>query len=249
MIYREYLVMRKAVAWFVGITAAIDLLAIVLPQRGIVKVEYSSIALTGCIFAALFAAIFGVALGNCSRGAARVLWVLPVERWKLALQLIAVDLAGVTTVFALVCGIDLALTMALVRPLQLTGSVDAADIAVILGLTYAIYGCCALAGIFFRRIPYGGFLATPVLIIWMMLAQSHRAIGAILRAPIVANPIAVFNTVMAIESRQEHGYAIDAVTASLQWLGTTWEAPVLIAIAIVTCAIAVAAWQRVEVIS
>jgi hypothetical protein len=76
----------------------------------------------------------------------------------------------------------------------------------------------------------------------------NSALGALLRAPIVANPVAVSNTTMALEGWEQYRYTLDTVSTSLQWLGTAWETPVLIALTIVTCGIAIALWQRAEAI-
>lgn len=251
MIYREYLVMRKALAWFAGIALAIMLINVVLLHKGDARMDHESIAVQSGCFAAIFAWIFGVALGNSSREAAHVLWVLPAKRWKLALQIVGIGLAGATIAFA--CEYVLSLLFLVLAGLrfkaELVGTLSFADIALALALAYATYGSSALVGMLGRRMPYCGLLAAPALILWMTVAQSQSALGAILRAASVANPFAVFNTALAISSRQHHGSAVDSVSSSLQWLGTTWETPVLLALAIATCGLAVLRWQRAQVIS
>jgi len=250
MIYREYLVMRKGLAWYAGAVLVLAVISLVPFRVGGVSLDGADIAFTSGVFAGLFAWIFGVALGNGSREAARVLWVLPTERWKLALQVIAVDLAGTTVAFAF----EYAITLVVVALISLhfrteIHGVRGADIMLALALTYATYGWGALVGMCGRRIAYSGLVAAPALAIWLTVAESPSRIGAILRVPIVANPFAVFNTTIAIRSWEQQRYAIDRVSSSMHWLGTTWEMPVLFAIAAATCTLTVVLWQRAQVIS
>jgi hypothetical protein len=251
MIYREYLVMRKALAWYGGIVLVLMLSNFIWHGTGDVRVSYGTVAAQSGSFAAIFAWIFGVALGNGSREAARVLWVLPASRLKLALQLIAVDLAGITVAFA--CEYAATLLLFLFAGLrvraELQGTFDAGYILLSLALAFAVYGWSAVVGMLGRRMPYCGIIAAPALAIWLTIAQSPATIGAILRAPIVANPIAVFNTSIALYAWHHQHAALDAVSTSLLWLGTTWETPVLAAIAVATCGLAVVLWQRAEAIT
>ncbi len=246
MIYREYLVMRKAIAWFAGIVL-VFMLIIPAASHSDVGVEinamrYAEIANGAAWLAAIFASIFGVALGNASREAARVLWVLPAPRWKLALQVIAVDLSGATVAFACVCALYLAVAR-LRFGWNLYGTPSATDITMALATVYATYGWSALIGMLGRRMSYAGIIALPFLMIWMILAQSQSAATAILRAALAANPFAVYNAgLVAVSSA-----GLDA-WPSLQWLGTQ-ATPALFAIAVVTCGLAVALWQRAQVIN
>jgi membrane-bound metal-dependent hydrolase YbcI (DUF457 family) len=239
MIYREYLVIRKALAWFAGVLAIVLVLVALSWRNG--TSDYAGITVTSGWLAMLFASIVGVALGNGSREAARVLWVIPTERWKLALQVIAVDLAGVSVAFVLAFA-GQGLTM------NMRGTVGAADIVMAVVMAYAVYGWSAVLGMLGRRMAYCGVISLPVLIAWFSAAQSPNALGGVLRAPVLANPLAVFNTTLAINGWQNHHFSLDPVSLSLQWLGTSWETPVLVAISAATCAVAVAVWQRAEAI-
>jgi hypothetical protein len=245
MIYREYLVMRKALAWFAGLLLAIMLIVLTFSKS--TSIGYAGIANGSGWLAAIFASIFGVALGNGSREAARVLWVLPTQRWKLALQVIAVDLVGTTVAFAWVY--LLSLTFAgLHFGVKILGALSATDMAMALATAYGAYGWSTIAGMLGRRMAYCGIIALPALMIWMILAQSQIALGTILRAPIVANPFAVYNAGLILEGWSHHRFTLDPIASSLQWLGTAWEMPVLVAIAVGTCGLAVALWQRSEAI-
>ena len=241
MIYREYLVMRKALAWFTGLLAFLLITQFTM-QKGVIRSDYTGIAVTAAWLAAIFASIFGVALGNASRDAARVLWVLPEARWKLALQLIAVDLAGTTVAFVIAF-------IGVRYSAELRTEPGTPPIAMALAMTYAAYGCSAFAGMIGRRMAYCGIFALPALLMWANIAQSQLALGRVLRAPIILNPFVVFNTGLALRVWERRPLHSDPVTASLLWLGTTWETPVLIAIAVMTCAVAVVLWQRAEAIN
>jgi hypothetical protein len=248
MIYREYLVMRKALVWFAGITVLIELLDLLFPPKGLQKVPWDDVVVTAGVFAACFAWIFAVALGNGSRQAARVLWVLPAERRKVALQVIAVDFAGIVAAFIWFCAIDVLMLAVPSEKAQLRGPLTGSAAAFVLTGIFAIYGWGALVGIIGRRMPYAAIIATPALAIWLTIAEQKFAISPIFRAPILANPFAVINTRTALQAWQEHHWAIDIVSRQLIWLGTTWETPVLAAITIATCGLAILLWQRAQVI-
>lgn len=251
MIYREYLVMRKAIAWYAIVLLALMLLQVITMRKTGATINFGNAVSTAGVLAAFFAWIFGVALGNASREAARVLWVLPAERWKLALQLIGVDLIGVTVAFA--CEFAIMLLLIALASLRFKVGIlitdSANEIILMLALVYATYGWSALLGMVVRRVPYCALISAPALAIWMTLAESHNTIGAMLRAPIVVNPIATVNTFIAVDAYRQSHAGLDAVSTSLLWLGTTWETPVLFAVALVTCAAAVVLWQRAQTIS
>jgi hypothetical protein len=239
MIYREYLVMRKALAWFAAIVVAI-MLIVPYARDGIAvsfdnAIGFAEITNGAGWLAAIFASIFGVALGNGSREAARVLWVLPTARRQLALQVIAVDLVGTTVAFACVFAFFPAVAWLRFR-MNLHGALSATDIAMTLAMVYGTYGWSALVGMLGRRMAYGGIIALPLLMIWMIFALSQIPVATILQSLAIANPFAVYNAGLHAMS-------------PLQWLGTAWTTPVLVAIAVVTCGLAVALWQRAEVIT
>jgi hypothetical protein len=248
MIYREFLVMRKALAWFAAVLLALIVTGLASKAIRIAPVtEVPDIGPTSGYLAAIFASIFGVALGNGSREAARILWVLPAARWKLALQVIGVDLAGTTVAF--VCAYAIILSLFVLAGLHVRanmfGTVDASRIIMALAMAYATYGWSALVGMLGRRMAYSGIIALPALMIWMSLVQQVP----ILRTVSVANPFIVFNAAQLLKWREQHRFSLDPTTSSLQWLGSFWETPVLFAIALVTCGLAVALWQRAQAIN
>lgn len=254
MIRREYLVMRKALAWYACIAFALVLLNFTGTHMAAMEggiFDYGTVVMTAGVFSAVFAWIFGVALGNGSREAASVLWLLPQPRWKVALQLIAVDLAGVTAAYVIECALMLAFfAFASLRSgVQIHGAAAASGVFLTLALAYAMYGWSALIGMLGRRVPYCGLLAAPALAAWLTIAEAHARIADVLRGVAVANPIAVFNTAIAFSAHQQYRNSLDGVSRSLQWLASGWEAPVLIAISIATCGLAVILWQRAETIA
>lgn len=250
MIYRELLVMRKALAWFAGVLFTL-LLLMFFASKGSQKADIAGIVTGSGWFATIFASIFGVALGNASREAARVLWVLPLERWKLASQIIVVDLIGTAAAYAVACALMLAfLGLATLRvQVDLHGALSVAGVLMPLAMAYAVYGWSALIGMLARRVAYAGVIALPALMIWMALAHSDGTLGAILRLPIVADPLAVFNAALVLDGWTRHHFALNALTQSLQWLGTTWGTPVLLTTTVATCALAVVLWRRAQVLS
>jgi hypothetical protein len=249
MIYREYLWIRRTFAWFMPALLGIIVIGLIgnMIQMTPSEFDYASIGVDASWIAAIFASICGVALGNNSREPAPLLWVLPAPRWKLAIQIISVDLAATTVAFTCVYVGELACLM-LADPHVRLGAVPVASIVTSLAMTYAAYGWSAIAGMLGRRTAYFGIISLPTLMIWMILAQSNNTLGAILRAPIVANPFAVFNADLALRTAADHRVTLDAPAMSLQWLSTIWGTPVLLAIAVATCGLAVILWQRAQVI-
>ncbi len=258
MIYREFLVMRKAVLWFVGITIAAMLIMVIVQlaqsHGGTLSTDLDELQVPVAWVVTVFAAIFGVALGNASRGPARVLWVLPVERWKQALQMFAVDALGIIAAYAGVFAgsILFFLIMGLFEPVRIRGSIDWAGVGQSLLFVYAVYGWSVMVGTIGRRVAYCGLASLPLLLFWLMFAQAGGTFGRLLRAPIAANPYAVYQVSLSLEHarifvglQSNH----DVLSQSLFWMGTTWEVPLLVMTALLTCGIAMLLWQRAEAIN
>jgi hypothetical protein len=201
MIYREQLVMRKALMWYFIVVFAMCAWTTLWLWGQSTPDSHSSTDLsmiTPAIAwsASVFPAIFGVALGNGSRDASRVLWTLPAARWVFALRTIAVDLGA--TVVAFAGTFAFAVLVFVVRGLhehtELRGSIDWPAVVTAVVFLFAVYGFSALAGMLGRRVAYLGIAAYPILLVWWALSRSPSPIGQMLRVPVILNPIAVYDT-------------------------------------------------------
>ena len=250
--------MRRAVLWFVGVTTAAMLIMVIVQvsqsRSGTLSTDLDELQVPVGWVVTVFAAIFGVALGNASRGPARVLWVLPVERWKLAVQTFAVDAVGIVAAYAgvFVGSILFFLIMGLFVPVQVRGSIDWGGVGQSLLFVYAVYGWSAMVGTIGRRVAYCGLASLPLLLFWLMFAGAGGIFGRLLRAPIAANPYAVYQ--ISLELRHARTFVgiqsnPDRLLQSLFWIGSSWEAPVLVMIGLLTCGIAMLLWQRAEAIN
>jgi hypothetical protein len=254
MIYREFLVMRKALLWYFGILIGLWIagLALTITQQhtGDNNTDLGSIAVGGAWAVCVFAAIFGVALGNASREPARVLWVLPLERWKSALSVLAVDALGVAIAFvgSTILAVSFFLVLGLFLPSHLRGSIDWNVTFQSLLFVYAVYGWSAVVGMIGRRVAYVGIASLPLLLMWMMFGSMGGVFGTALRAPIAANPFAVYTSGFLVASPHEAPH-LGTIGQSLLWMANGWETPILAATALVACAIAVVLWQRSEVLA
>jgi hypothetical protein len=250
MIYRELLVMRKALTWYFIVVFALCVWAVFWLWSYATPGSHSSIDvgfITGPIAwsVSVFPAIFGVALGNGSREASRVLWTLPVARWVFALRTIAVDLGAIVVAFAgtFVLALLVFAAQGLRQPVELRASIDWASVATAIAFLFALYGWAALTGMLGRRVPYLGIAAYPFLLVWWIFSNARGPIGDLLRTPLILNPAAVFATVGY--RRPDLGALGNAVVS----LGPAWQFSTLAAIFVLTCAASVYLWQRAEVVS
>jgi hypothetical protein len=231
VIYRQLLVMRKALLWYAGIIVAIAAIFIVniVMRETLMCGQNSSLSgllLVSSATAVIFPAIYGVGLGNASREGARVFWVLPQGRLRSALALICADCLGsiaalaitfVATVVIMYVGIAIQHTDCVVAK-----DLNAENVAVALGFPLSVYGWTALTGMLLRRVAYMGIVFLPVGLLWFSFSHVKNEFGALLRSIAFANP---FNMLWPM--------------APLQLWG----------IAIVTLAVAIALWQRAEVVA
>lgn len=231
MIYRQLLVMRKALFWYVGIAAggAIFMLSSIATGNSHVcgtQTTFSGWA-TVCAYIAMgFAAIYGSGLGNASREGARVFWTLPQGRLRTAVGLLGVDMAGVVVALALAF-LGSALFFSIAIPMegsqcQVVSDLSVQKVALAIGFPLAVYGWSALTGMLLRRVAYMGIVFLPLGLLWLGFSQQDNPLGAALRSIAFANP---FNMVQA---------------------NGAWQ---LWAIAAITLALAIALWQRAEVAS
>jgi len=249
MIFREYLVMRKAVLWFVGIALAGALFAFGLSAaQSHTSTNGSLTELMGPIgyTTALFAAIFGVALGNASREPARVLWTLPEGRLRSALGVIGVDLVGIVVAFIGLWAAFLAVVLFYglvgLADVRIKWSLDGVTLLRMIGFMFAVYGWSALFGMLIRRVAYGGIIALPALLLFQILAQSKTAFGELMRWLSVVDP-------WIVVSAFHRGSADDVLSMWYSWLTEPLAATILFAIAVLTSACAVVLWQRAQLLN
>lgn len=250
MIYREFLVMRKAALWFSGIFSAIFVISEVGTHAApIATISLESLAVDLAWAIAMFASIFGVALGNGSREPARILWTLPIARWRGALQIVVMDVAGICSTFVLCAVAFVVLSIALAATASVHSIVrydlHPAALVAMLGFLLAIYGLSALLGMVARRVPYLGVVAYPVCLLWQIFAQSRSPLGQLLAKFLPANPASVFVATMTADS----GGKVAGVLGSLSWIGGVRGTEMLFAIALITCALAIILWQRAQVLA
>jgi hypothetical protein len=249
MMYRELLVMRKALTWYFIVVLALCIWTTLWLWAQFGPGAHSSTdlnELAGPVAwsVSVFPAIFGVALGNGSREASRVLWTLPVARWEFAVRTIAVDLGATVIAFAgtFVLSLLVFAVQGLHEPLYLRGAIGLQSVTTALLFLFAVYGWSALIGMIGRRVAYLGIAAYPFLLAWWGVSHSRGAIGEMLRVPMIVNPIAVYVT---------HGdpQPLGTIGAAVASLGPAWQITTLAAIFILTSATSVYLWQRAEVLN
>jgi hypothetical protein len=257
MIYRESLVMRKALLWFFAATIALNVLWLFTPSPRENHAALGSVIGGFVLFALIaFAAIYGVALGNASREPARVLWTLPRPRWRNALDIVEMDLLAMVVLALGVVAIGYVAIVTRFGPAHLfawLSTVNGLDVSLTFGMAFGIYGWSALFGVLFRRIPYAGLIALPVLAVGQQAAALPGILGSAMRWILVADPITLktwasisrlpAGTVGRVELtavplyEHLHGFQpVDCVYA-------------LFAVSIGTCALAIFMWQRAEVLA
>jgi hypothetical protein len=246
MIYRQFLVMRKAVLVYTAAIVALSVLMLVTQRHWCTNTSLNGY-FEGIMFPVmLFASVYGVGLGNASRDGARVFWLIPRPRWLSALELIAADALGIVVSYVLTAAV--AFGFFVVGNAVHGGSCAVANdlqplsIPTALCFAFAMYGWAALVGMIGRRVAYLGLAFLPAALLWSGFAHGDNPLGLMLRAVAWANPFVVW---------QMRSFAVDDVVAQAQWwLRSSPELipAMLAAIAVGTCALAVALWQRAEVI-
>lgn len=248
MIYREFLVMRKALSWYLAVVVALTawVLGWLLssPSAGPhTSTDLNQMAVPVAWCTSIFAGIFGVALGNGSREPSRLLWSLPFPRWRFALGMVYVDLIAIAIAFAGTFALSVLLfaVLALRGPVVIRGSIDWWSVATALAFLFAVYGWSALVGMAGRHVAYLGIAAFPVLFLWMAFARSQGPIGETLRAPLFINPIAVYEAAY-------QGSQLGAVGDAIASIGPGWKLAMLAGIALAGCAASIYLWKRAEVL-
>lgn len=245
MIYREWLVMRKAIPVYLGIVIA---LVILVTLAGHVKTNFVQCLTGGAWFGALFASIFGVALGNSSREGARAFWVLPKARWQSAFGIVAVDLIATVFVTAAVPLLNGAVDSAFAgfpgNSMQWNWDGNAALLA--FGLPIATYGWAALIGMIGRRLPYVGIAVMPVLLLWFIFSTSPGTFGRLLSKPIAINPFALY---IIEQSGKNSAHDFKNFADNLGWLTPETALIAMALIAIAGCVAAITMWSKSEVLA
>jgi hypothetical protein len=221
VIYREFLVMRKALLWYFGIIAAVAsvFIASISWRQTLMCGQHTTVSswlLSSAATAMVFTAIFGVGLGNASREGARIFWVLPQGRLRSGLALICVDLiAGVGALVITFIGSLIVMTAGIAiqhTSCVVTNDLDVQKIAVAVGFPLAVYGWCTLTGMLLRRVAYMGVIFFPLGLLWLAFSQAENEVGDFLRSIAFANPFNMFKEMAALPL---WGIAIATVTIAL----------------------------------
>lgn len=97
-----------------------------------------------------------------------------------------------------------------------------------------------------RRIAYAGILIVPLGLFWEVISDNASRFAELVRkGTIAANPYAVFSNVDVNRDHHPH----DPLVQQLAWITPQLEVAVFAAILVGTCAVAVALWQRAEVVT
>lgn len=248
MEYVEFLRIRKALIWHVGILALVVLFVVTLGGNGAtVNVNGSTtfasgmgipigvIASLAAFFGAIFASSAGVSL-NRENATRELSWTKPLSRTLLALRFTLIDLAGVGIAYLIAIT---AIAIVLLR-MHLTPYLDASVVPqFVLGFGAAAmwYGLILLVT---SMLPSGGRslsgIMWPVMLAIGALTQVPGITGAIARLLNIINPLAY----MSNSSSTSHGVSLMQqpveVRALLVWLFTA-----------AFCAITIALWPRKEV--
>jgi hypothetical protein len=249
MAYVEFLRVRTSLTWHAGVLAMLTLIALYLGHNTHVDVNgttrmlsgtpvpIGSLAAIGMFFAAIFASSQGSSLNreNVTRDLS---WTKPIPRAVLALQYMAIDVAGIVVAFALTM---LAVTLVLLR-MNMGPVADASMWALlVLGAGVAVMWYALIQLLTFWFAPGARAIAGiiwPVALLLLGLAKIDGPLGAIVRVIDVINPLAYMSGVNV----DEHGSHTQAVTT----LPSDLRPLVVWMFAAVFCAIVVALWPKKE---
>ena len=257
MMYREFLVMKKAVI-ALTIIALIPSLIFAYAQLSLHGADrFSSplsFALTTLIgwSLALFASIYGAAFAGTSREAARTLWVLPSARWRNAALAMMVDVASIFVACAILIAIMYVPELPFIGPAKIASMLanfDPHALLFALAFPFAVYGYSALVGMLLRRAPFAGVAVIPVGVIWTMLAQDPAS--SLLRALAPFNPVALMTHSAKAPGLQVKfsGFTVDRLGAALHWLTPNIAIAMLLVLGAAACAAAVGLWSRAQILA
>jgi hypothetical protein len=252
MEYAEFLRVRRSLAWYAGILAALALAALALGHQLKIDVQngdgstlYNSrmalplgaLAPIGMFYAAIYGSSAGGSL-NREYWLHDIAWTKPIARTVLALRYVLIDLAALTVLYAL----TIVATIAIAARFGIPMFADASLVAeLVLGLCVAAmwYGLVQVLTFWLPRssLSIGGIL-WPVALLMIALRNVPGPAGMLAHAIDVINPLAY-----------QDGVTIDASGAHAD---AVWQAPAPILasetalFAVLFCGIAIAFWPRRE---
>jgi hypothetical protein len=249
MAYVEFLRVRASLAWHAGILAVLTLIALYFGHVTDVDVDGTthlisgtpvpiwSLATIGMFFAAIFASSQGSSL-NRENATRDLSWTKPIPRAVLALQYIAIDIAGIAIMFALTM---LAVALVLTR-LHMPPTADASMWTLLLlgaGVPVMWYALIQLLTFWFApgARAVGGII-WPVALLLLGLTKINGPVGAIVRAIDVINPLAYMSGVN-VDAHGSHQEAVTTLPLELRPLAVWLFAAVF-------CAIVIALWPKKE---
>jgi hypothetical protein len=249
MIYVEYLRVRNALVWHVGILGAVALVVLATSHSTSVIVDGRPAVVAGVavpvgglapiamFFAAIFASSIGASL-NRENTTRDISWTKPVSRTMLALQYVLVDLAGVAIAFAFAMAVIVAVAARI-------GAVPIVDATLVPQIALG-FGCAAMWYALIQALTFwfgpgaravAGIL-WPVALVALGVAHVPGVYGAVARLVDVINPLAYLG-----------GFTVDGSGAHDTSLWTMPLEARALAVWVLTaafCAIAVTFWRRKE---
>jgi hypothetical protein len=243
----EFLRMRQALLWHIGILAAIAFLIAMLGGNGTsVNINGSTKFISGMgvplgaltTIAAFFGAIFASSAGtslNRENATRDISWTKPISRTALAVRIVAIDLAAVAIAYAAA----LAAIVAVLTHLHITPFIDAEAVPqLVLGLGIGMMWYAVIQAVSCTLPPGARALAGvmwPIAFTLGLATQVPGVIGEFARIINVVNPLSYLSNT----SSGSHVYAAAAMPANeraaMVWCFTA-----------AFCAVAVVIWPRKE---
>ena len=252
MEYVEFLRVRRAMIWHVGILAVVGLVILAFGQGTDVNIDsggstshlmsgmaipLGALASIGMFYAAIFASSLGTSL-NRENTTREVSWTKPISRTLLAVRYVLIDLAGIIVIFALTMLLVVG-TLAYHHVTPVAGPDTLINFVLGIGVSVMWY---ALLQVLTFALPPGGRAAAgflwPAALVGAGLAQINGTTGVIARAIDIINPLAYMGGV-AFSAGSASNRSVFQGPLELRAL-TVW------AFAAAFCAIAIAFWPKKE---
>lgn len=251
MMYRQFLVMRKALMWLlIGALVfwgwfAVNNIFLKGSDRFNGTLDFTLVTAVAWPLA-LFAALYGAAFSSMSREPARYLWTLPKPRWRSALEAIAADVTALAVAYIALAVIIYAPEVPVIGARPVFGMLSHVSLQYALlafALPLAAYGYGAAVGMLFRRAPFVGVTTVPVFLLWMIFANDPA--DGFMRTFGVLNPFLVFT--QANRLPQLHVSFGSRVDAALHWITPDIGIAILVATTLICCTLTACLWSRAEV--